>query len=246
MIRLRSIPRRLPFRRASAFSSVAQPSPQLPDGLDRWPHPYSARGILRGLDWAGTFVFAASGSITAAACGLDALGAVAVGTITAVGGGSLRDVVILGREPFWSGIGGEVEYLYLAAAGALAAFVFHPIVGKDAWPDDTAADAVSLGAFAVIGAMNGARARLPFSLCVLSATMTATGGGVLRDIITRRPVRIFHSEKELYASCAAFGGGVFLLSRGRLPLAAASVLGVGATAAARAAAVSWNLRLRKW
>lgn len=177
---------------------------------------------------------------------MDGLGAVAVGTITAVGGGTLRDVIILRREPFWSGAEGEIEYLYLAAAGALAAFILHPIVGKDAWPDDTAADAISLGAFAVIGAMNGARARLPLPLSVLCATVTATGGGVVRDIVTRRPVRIFHSEKELYASCAASGGLVFLLARQSLPLAAASALGVGATAAARAAAVNGNIRLPKW
>ncbi len=140
-------------------------------------------------------VFAASGSIAAGQCGLDLLGCVAVGTITAVGGGTLRDVVVLRKEPFWSGADGEVEYIYLAVAGAVLAFVLYPLVGEHSWPDDMWPDAISLGAFGVIGAMNGVRAGLPTPLILVCGAMTGTGGGATRDIILKKPVRIFHSQK---------------------------------------------------
>lgn len=221
------------------------PAPLPPDGLDRRPHARSARGVLRGLDLAGTAVFAASGAAAAGEAGFDALGAVAVGTVTAVGGGTLRDVVILGRAPFWSGAaagGGEPEYLWVAAAAALAAFVAASAAG--AYPDDAAPDAVALGAFAVIGAMNGARLGLPAAQSLLCGVVTATGGGTIRDVWLRRPVRVFHAHKEVYATCAAAGAGVFLaLPPARASFAARAAAGVGATVAARAAAIAADARL---
>ena len=224
------------------------PAAVSPDGLDRIPHFSSARGVLRGLDWAGTAVFAAGGAVAAAGTGFDVLGAVAVGTVTAVGGGTMRDLVILARAPFWSGAaedGGEPEYLLIAALAALGAFYAFPLVGEGGWAKDAAPDAISLGAFAVIGAMNGARAGLPMAQSLLCGVMTGTGGGVVRDMILKRPVRIFHSHKELYASAAASGAAVFLgASRfGVRSFGARVALGVGVTVLARGAAVAYGLRL---
>ena len=174
--------------RGRCVQTVAASEP--PDGLDRWPHFTSTRGVLRALDWGGTVVFAASGSIAAASAGFDVYGAVMTGCITAVGGGTLRDVLVFGRAPFWSGSSGEAEYLYLAAAGALVAFFAYPLVGASSWPDDRVPDAVALGAFAVIGAMNGVRAGLPPPLTIMCGVLTATGGGMVRDVLIRRPVRV--------------------------------------------------------
>ena len=71
------------------------------EGLPRFPNLHTPTGVLRSLDWFGTVAFAASGALTAATCGCDALGTVAVGTITAVGGGTIRDAVVLNKPPFW-------------------------------------------------------------------------------------------------------------------------------------------------
>ena len=107
-----------PVCRCNAGSAVPSGVPH-DDGMSRYPSFTSSRGVLRGLDYFGTVVFASSGAITAASCGLDLLGCVALGTITAVGGGTIRDVVILGRAPFWSGPNGgniyfcfEIQLLY--------------------------------------------------------------------------------------------------------------------------------------
>ena len=77
--------------------------------------------MLRAGDDTGTVAFAVSGSVTAASCGMDLLGSVLVGTITAVGGGTLRDSIVLTKKPFWVE---ENEYLVLAVGGALLAFLF--------------------------------------------------------------------------------------------------------------------------
>ena len=223
----------------------ARPFPPVTDGLDRWPHLSSTRGILRALDWAGTLAFASSGAVAAASSGMDLLGAVAVGTITAVGGGTLRDVVVLRARPFWSD--GETEYLYLAAGAAALTFFAFPLVGAAAWPDDKEVDAVSLGAFAVIGAMSGARASLPPPLALLCGVPTGTGGGVIRDLLTGRPARVLHSHKELYATAAAGGAATYLaLLAGGAPLAVRAGAGVAAAAALRYAAWKGGLRLPTW
>ena len=109
----------------AAKDAVEKPHP---DGMDRYPHFRDVRGFLRLSDYIGTAAFASSGSIFAASYGMDLLGAVAVGTVTAVGGGTVRDVVILGRTPFWSGDGGETEYLWIAFLGAVGAFFLYPSV----------------------------------------------------------------------------------------------------------------------
>jgi len=182
--------------------------------MDRYPHLRSTRGILRGIDYFGTLLFAANGSIIAATHGMDLLGAIAVGTITACGGGTVRDVVILGRIPFWSGPDGETEYLWMSFAAAVAAFYAFPYY-KEEWesrPVDWA-DGLCIGAFGVIGAMNGIRANLSPALCVLCATSTGTFGGATRDVLCNRPVRILHSYAEIYATCAASGGGAYLAVR---------------------------------
>ena len=114
-----------PEKTSSTSSKGAADKPH-PDGMDRYPHLRDVRGFLRLSDYLGTLAFASSGSILAASHGMDLLGAVAIGTITAVGGGTVRDVVVLGRIPFWSGKDGETEYLWLAFVAAAGAFFLYP------------------------------------------------------------------------------------------------------------------------
>ena len=211
-------------------------------------------GVLRGLDYGGTAVFAFTGAITAGAHGLDMLGVLMVGTITAVGGGTLRDVLILSRLPFWSGADGELEYIYISlGAAALAFFAFPWLRARELLHEDGAllqwGDAAGLGAFAVIGAQNGLRARLPPLLTILCGISTATFGGLTRDVLVAREggVRILHSHAEVYASCAAVAAGSYVLAaRAGLPLAARIAAGVGVGVAARAVAWGHGLRLPTW
>jgi uncharacterized membrane protein YeiH len=182
------------------------------EGLPRWPS-LSSTGILRSLDWFGTVIFAASGSLTAASAGCDLFGCAMIGTITAVGGGTWRDAIILNKQPFWFE---EWEYILISIFTASLLFYgwSHLIPGKEIIPNSglvikTAeggegsfmdwGDAIGLGAFAVIGAMNGIRSKSPFLVSAICGLMTATFGGMTRDALLSRPVRIMNPFADVYA-----------------------------------------------
>lgn len=129
--------------------------------MTRFPSALSTHGHLRGLDYLGTLSFASSGAAAAALAGMDAFGAVAIGTVTAVGGGTIRDAIILRKTPFWTC---ETEYLYGCILAAGGTFWMWPR-GEDGQPRDYGpmqwGDALGVGAFAVIGVQNGIRAGVP-------------------------------------------------------------------------------------
>jgi len=236
------------------------------DSMPRFPSLSSAGGLLRMSDYAGTVVFAASGSITAGCVGMDVLGAAAIGTITAIGGGTFRDAVILHRQPFWIQ---ECEYLFGAVAVAVATFMVWPFT-----PAGNAVktgrggegrlffwlDALGLGAFAVIGAMNACRMATHPGIAVLCGVVTATFGGVTRDVICgldgrsdvpKAPltssVRIFHSNANLYAEVAMFSASCYMAARHfHAPAAVRIGVGIGAALGLRFAADKYALGLPTW
>lgn len=218
------------------------------DSLPRYPTGTTLGG-LRFLDYLGTVSFAQSGCLLAATSGMDILGASLVGTVTAVGGGTIRDAVILGKKPFWTS---ETEYLYLALATGLITFVIYN--SRDGAPRnrvesglEVAIDSLGVGAFCVIGAMNGVRAGMPGIVTVICGMSTATFGGVVRDILCRRQVRILHSTAEIYASTAAAGALAYLGARrlgGGVVVRVGA--GVGLAVALRAWAWAKGVRLPVW
>jgi hypothetical protein len=234
------------------------------EGLPRWPNVHTPTGILRSLDWFGTVVFAASGALTAATCGCDALGTVAVGTITAVGGGTIRDAVVLNKLPFWFE---EWEYLVMSMLAAAGVFFcwgeleagkryrigdvdLGTLKSADGGEGEMMAwgDAIGFGAFAAIGAMNGIRANAPFLVSCICGMMSCTFGGLTRDTLLNRPVRILHPYADAYASVAFAGAAGYLALRQLAPSMqaariAATVCGV---IAARREAESKGWRLPWW
>lgn len=236
---------RINFIRTTCTSVPPPPRPEskLPvDALPRYP-TRSPLGLLRLLDYAGTVSFAHSGSLLAAASGMDLLGATLVGTVTAVGGGTIRDTIILNSRPFWTS---EPEYLYISLlVGGATFFAFsRDHIESTA---EVVLDAVGVGAFCVIGAQNGIRAGVPFIVTILCGMATATFGGAVRDVLCDRKVRILHSISEIYACTAAAGATAYVGARyfnGRL--ATRLVAGVGLAVALRAWAWNHGVRLPVW
>eukprot|EP00947_MAST-08B_sp_MAST-8B-sp1_P002906 g2906.t1 len=195
-------------------------------------------------------VFAVSGSLTAAGTGMDALGAVMVGSITALGGGTIRDGLFLGKQPFWVE---EWEYLLIAIASSLATFCLWPTLpsGNAVKAADggegkalLVGDGIGVAAFCVIGAQNGIRAGCPALVSALCGVSTATFGGATRDVLTKQPVRIMHSEKDIYATTAFAGASAYLAARAlALPLAARIAAGTSTAYAMRWAAWTYDIRL---
>ncbi|KDO25445.1 hypothetical protein SPRG_09387 [Saprolegnia parasitica CBS 223.65] len=199
------------------------------EGLPRWPGFSTPTGLLRCLDWFGTVVFAVSGALTAAMCGANLLGCLLIGTITAIGGGTIRDSIVLCKPPFWVE---EAEYLLLSLIPAGVAFFLWGALppGTEILPGVTLkaidggegtamqwGDAIGVGAFAVIGVMNGIRADAPFLVCALCGMMTSTFGGMVRDGLLQHPVRIMHSYADAYASIALASACVYLWLRKMAP-----------------------------
>lgn len=221
--------------------------------------------LLKASDYACTGGFALSGSVAAATCGLDLFGATTIGAVTALGGGTIRDTVILHRPPFWTR---EPEYMWIACASAAAAFCGWPWIPADAadsfglkngegneGPLLWWADAIGAGTFAVMGAQKAIALRRSSAIAVLAGMSTATGGGLIRDVICRTNQttrgaggRILHSEKkDLYATAAAVGAIVFVAGQSapkQLPLRIGA--SVGSVVVVRCLAQKYRLGLPTW
>lgn len=159
--------------------------------------------LLAALTWAGVAVFAAAGALTASRKQLDPVGFILIAAVTAFGGGTVRDVV-LGAPVFWLRAPAMVTF---AASVALAVyFTAHLVERRFAvllW-----ADAVGLGLFAVLGAESAQAAGASPWVAVLMGTITATFGGILRDIICAEVPLIL--RREIYATAAALGAALFV------------------------------------
>lgn len=224
-----------------------QDAADVSDSMARWPGLTSTAGALRSLDWIGTVSFAHSGAILAAASGMDALGCLVVGTVTAVGGGTVRDAVFLSRRPFWVD---ETEYIWLCLGTTAATFALWPHIRHYLSEDDNvffAGDTLGVGAFCVIGAQNGIRAGVPPLISLICGVATATFGGAIRDVLCKRDVRILHSHAEIYASTAASGAAAYIAARA---LGASRTIkvaaGVGVAVSLRCAAWKNGIRLPVW
>ena len=190
------------------------------------------------LDLAGVAVFAVSGVLAARDRKLDLLGVIIVAAITAIGGGTLRDL-LLNRHPiFWIT---DSWYLIVIIAAALltVAYVrFRPVPGITL----LVADTLGLALFALSGAQLAEAAHCPPLIVVLMGTMTGVTGGILRDVITAQVPLIL--QREIYATAAIVGIGVYLaLNTFGLPSSFAFGCGMIVVVLLRVAAMRWRLHL---
>lgn len=153
------------------------------------------------IDYLGTFAFALSGIRLASAKNFDWFGAFIVGMATAVGGGTLRDVM-LDQSPFWM-----TRWIYFAITGfALLLFVFfHKQINKIS-NTIFLFDTIGLGLFTVVGIQKTLDAGFPLWTANIMGMFTGAAGGVIRDILINEVPLIF--RRDIYA-LACFAGGVF-------------------------------------
>lgn len=156
------------------------------------------------LDITGTFVFAVAGGFRATRHDLDLLGVMVLAVATGVGGGMMRDV-LLGATPA-AAIQSEL-YLGVCLLGGVVAFVASARVATQ-WNRVMFADAIGLGVFAAIGAVKAIEFGLGLIGVMIIAALTATGGGVVRDVLVREiPAVVRH---DFYATAALIGGASVL------------------------------------
>ncbi|WP_417355753.1 trimeric intracellular cation channel family protein [Flavobacterium sp.] len=157
------------------------------------------------LDILGTMAFAISGVLTALNKKMDPFGVFVIAFVTAVGGGTLRDVLI-GRTPV--GWMQDLNYVYVITAGFILAIIFRKKLDK-LRTSLFFFDTIGLGVFTLIGLEKGMDVNLHPVICIALGTMTACFGGVTRDILCNQIPVVF--RREIYATICILGGGVFFL-----------------------------------
>ena len=159
------------------------------------------------LDIIGTMAFAMSGALTAMHKKLDPFGVFIIAFVTAVGGGTLRDIMI-GRTPVAWML--DLNYFYIIVVGFTLAILFRKKLDR-LRTSLFIFDTVGLGVFTLIGLEKGINIGLDPIICIALGTMTACFGGVIRDILCAEIPVIF--RKEIYATICIFGGIIFFVLR---------------------------------
>ena len=172
------------------------------------------------LDLLGIFVFAVTGALVAVRKHLDLFAALVLGGVTGLGGGFVRDVLIGATPPAALA---DWRYLLVPVAAGLLTFAFHPVVGR-LERVVTLFDAFGLALFCVTGALKALDYGLGPLPAALMGMLTATGGGVMRDLLAGRVPVVF--EGVLYATPALAGAaGAVVLDRADLPLPVVAAAG---------------------
>jgi uncharacterized membrane protein YeiH len=162
--------------------------------------------LIDYLDLVGTFVFAITGGLRAIRHHLDVLGVMVLSVATGVGGGMIRDM-LLGATPV-AAIESEL-YLGVCIAGGLVVFFAGNKVATE-WNRVAIIDGIGLGVFAAIGGAKGLAYGLgPIGVMIMAA-LTATGGGVVRDILVREVPAVIRND--FYATAALIGGAALYLA----------------------------------
>ncbi len=168
--------------------------------------------LISLFDYIGTFVFAISGALVAAEKRFDIFGALTIGFATAVGGGTLRDMM-LGVQPVTWML--SLSYFYITIAGVMVTMLFQPIVLR---MRNTLFlfDSIGIGVFTVIGIHKAQLFAIAPPLAVMMGMITAVAGGIIRDTLCGQVPLIF--RKEIYATACISGGIVYYgLGYCRLP-----------------------------
>ncbi|MFV8323155.1 trimeric intracellular cation channel family protein [Flavobacterium sp. LS2R12] len=159
------------------------------------------------LDIIGTMAFAMSGALTAMNKKMDPFGVFIIAFVTAVGGGTLRDIMI-GRTPVGWML--DLKYVYVIIIGFILAIIFRKKFDR-LRTSLFLFDTIGLGVFTLIGLEKGINIGLHPVICVALGTMTACFGGVIRDILCTEIPVIF--RREIYATICILGGIIFFILR---------------------------------
>lgn len=186
----------------------------------------------------GVAFCAIAGALAAAPKKLDMFGAITVGVVTALGGGTLRDAM-LGMRSFWV----EDPSWVLVSVGAATAtfFVARRVRFREGLM--LLLDALGLAMFAIVGCQKALHLDLSYSVIVLMGVITGVAGGILRDLLCDEIPGVF-KRGELYATAALMGCLAFiaLIALG-VSEHVSALVGVAVALAARLAALRWSIKL---
>lgn len=170
-------------------------------------------GLAGPAEILGVAVFALTGALVAARKGMDPFGFVLLATVTGVGGGTLRDLLIGTRPVFWVGNPTDVLVCVAVAGGVFLLGPKRVAVLEDGkrsrlllW-----ADALGLALFCAVGSAKALAAGVPPVSAIALGAVTATFGGIIRDLLAGDVPLVL--KRDIYVTAAALGSGVYVLSR---------------------------------
>ena len=170
----------------------------------KFAHLVDVNDFVNWCDYLGTLAFAISGIRLSAGKGLDWFGAYVVGFVTAVGGGTIRDI-LLDIKPFWLV---QPSYLIITALGLIFTIIFRRQVVR-LNHSLFVFDAIGLGLFVVVGVAKSYAAGFPWWVAVIMGTVTGSFGGLLRDVLINETPLIFRTD--FYASACVLGSIIYVL-----------------------------------
>lgn len=157
------------------------------------------------IDMIGSFVFAISGVLAAAEHRLDFFGAGILGTVTAIGGGTLRDMMIGSTPVGWMQ---DSSYFIMIILGIMTAIIFRKRIVK-LRKTLFLFDAIGIAMFTIIGINKTLALGLPLTTALLMGTVSGVFGGVVRDVLANEVPLIF--RKDFYATVCVLGGICYLV-----------------------------------
>lgn len=198
--------------------------------MTAWP-------LFTVIDLIAVAVFAVSGALAGARKGMDVIGLIWLGAITGIGGGTMRDLM-LDRPVFWIN---DPSYLGVATVAAIVVFFLAKVPARSdkvlLW-----LDAAGLAFVAVAGAAKAITYGAPPSVAVLMGVITASLGGILRDVLVGEPSILM--RKEIYITAALVGACVYVTCDAmQISRTFSSILGIVSGFAVRAGALLWGWTL---
>jgi uncharacterized membrane protein YeiH len=189
------------------------------------------------LDFLGTFAFAISGIRHASGKQMDWFGAYIIGLVTAIGGGTLRDLQ-LNLTPFWML---DPKYFITTGIALVATLLFKDKIFK--WGSTLFLfDTIGLGLFTIVGITKSMDAGLSVWVCIVMGTITGTLGGVVRDVLLNEVPLLF--RRDIYALACVAGGGVYFICKYfDLPSGVTETIAASVVIALRLVAVKFHIHL---
>lgn len=163
--------------------------------------------LLTALEYASVFVFALTGALTASRAQLDLIGFIFIGALTAVGGGTLRDIILDRDMVFWVA---NPTHIFIAAGAAICVF-FTAHLLESRYRGIVWLDALALAVAVPTGVGVALAAGMSWPIVVIMGITTGCFGGLMRDVVCNE-VPLVLRQGELYVTCALCGGIAALLA----------------------------------
>ncbi|EGR3113954.1 TRIC cation channel family protein [Vibrio parahaemolyticus] len=195
--------------------------------------------LLYMIDLFGTAIFAVSGVLLAGRLKMDPFGVIVLGSVTAIGGGTIRDMALGATPVFWIT---DTTYLWVIFITCLLTMILVRRPKRLAWWVLPVCDAIGLAVFVGIGVEKALAYNASGMVAVIMGVITGCGGGIIRDILAREVPMVLRSE--VYATACIIGGifHTMAVSMG-YDHSTALLAGVISTLVIRLGAIRWHLSL---